>query len=125
MTRTLTIESDIRVRPKGRPRFFRGHATTDPKTREFERTVKALFKTMCSEPFEGPIEVRLDCFFAKPKTTSFSYPPRGDCDNMFKSVADAGNDVLWGDDSQIIRLTCSKHWSELDGFCITIKEALK
>lgn len=123
--RHLHITSDIRVKPKGRPRFNGRTAFTDPKTREFERTVKALFKTMCSEPFEGPIEVRLDCFFAKPKTTAFSYPPRGDCDNMFKSVADAGNDVLWKDDSQIIRLTCSKRWSELDGFCIIIKEALE
>ena len=123
--RHLTIESDIRVKPKGRPRFNGRTAFTDPKTREFERTVKALFRKMCSEPFEGPIEVRLDCFFAKPKKTSFSYPPRGDCDNMFKSVADAGNEVLWKDDSQICRLTCTKRWSDVDRFSITIKEALE
>lgn len=120
--RHLHITSEIRVKPKGRPRFNGRTAFTDPKTREFERTVKCLFKKMCSEPFDGPIEVRLDCFFAKPKKTAFSYPPKGDCDNMFKSVADAGNDVLWYDDSQICKLTCTKAWASEDGFSITIRE---
>jgi Holliday junction resolvase RusA-like endonuclease len=123
--RHLTIESDIRVKPKGRPRFYRGIALTDPATREFERTVKALFRSFCCEPFVGPIKVELECFFAKPKKTEFSYPPRGDCDNMFKSVADAGNEVLWKDDSQIVRLICSKKWSTEDGFRITVMEALE
>ena len=120
--RHLTIESDIRVKPKGRPRFYRGIALTDPATREFERTVKALFCGFCREPFEGPIKVELECFFAKPKKTEFSYPPRGDCDNFFKSVADAGNEVLWYDDSQIVRLVCSKKWSDQYGFRITVTE---
>lgn len=120
--RHLTIESDIRVKPKARPRFYRGIALTDPTTREFERTVKALFQSFCREPFVGPIKVELECFFAKPKKTEFSYPPRGDCDNFFKSVADAGNEVLWQDDSQIVRLVCSKKWSDQDGFRITVTE---
>jgi Holliday junction resolvase RusA-like endonuclease len=123
--RHLTIESDIRVKPKQRPRFYRGIALTDPATREFERTVKALFRAFCSEPFVGPIKVELECFFARPKKTEFSYPPRGDCDNFFKSVADAGNEVLWKDDSQIVRLVCSKKWSDQDGFCITISEMIE
>lgn len=123
--RHLTIESDIRVKPKGRPRFYRGIAITDSATREFEQTVKTLFRQLCPEPFDGPIEVRLDCFFAKPKKTEFSYPPRGDCDNFFKSVADAGNEVLWHDDSQICKLTCTKAWSTEDGFSITVQEIVE
>lgn len=97
-------------------------AYTDSATREFERTVKALFRQLCPEPFEGAIEVTLNCYFQKPKKTEFSYPPRGDCDNFFKSVADAGNEVLWKDDSQICKLTCTKAWSTEDGFSITIRE---
>ena len=124
MTRKLTIESNIRVKPKGRPRFFRGMAITDAKTREFESELRSLFRSLCKEPFEGPLEVRLDCYFQRPKKTDFSYPPRGDCDNMFKSVSDAGNDVLWKDDSQIAKITCTKCWADEDGFVLVVKELI-
>ena len=63
-------------------------------------------------------------YFAKPKKSAFSYPPRGDLDNLFKSVADAGNDVLWKDDSQIVALKAAKRWATEDGFSITIREDL-
>lgn len=120
--RTFEMESDIRVKPKGRPRVYRGIATTDPQTRKFEASVKKLFREHCKEQFVGPIEVRLDCYFKRPKKTEFSYPPRGDCDNLFKSVSDAGNEVLWHDDSQIIKIICTKSWSDYDGFKLTVKE---
>lgn len=123
--RHLTIESDIRVKPKARPRFYRGIAITDSATRDFERTVKTLFSQLCSEPFEGPLCVELECFFVKPKSSKFDYPPRGDCDNLFKSVADAGNGVLWNDDAQIVRLVCSKKFASQDGFTIRIREQLE
>lgn len=111
------------MKPKGRPRFYNGRAITDSATREFEQTVKRLFAGLAhGQPFEGPIEVRLEVYFERPKKTAFSYPPRGDCDNLFKSVADAANVVLWADDSQIIKMTCSKKWSDSDGFALVIKE---
>ena len=124
MVRHLEIEADIRVKPKGRPRFYRGIAITDSATREFEKTVRDLFNGLCSEPFDGPLEVRLDCYFKRPKKTDFSYPPRGDCDNFFKSVSDAGNEILWKDDSQIVKIICTKSWSDKDWFKISIKEKL-
>ena len=123
--RALQIQSNIKVKPKGRPRFFRGHAITDSATREFEREVKTLFASLCREPFEGPLVVELECFFVKPKSSKFSYPPKVDCDNLFKSVADAGNDVLWKDDSQLVRIVCSKKFASEDGFLITIREFLE
>jgi Holliday junction resolvase RusA-like endonuclease len=122
--RHLEIVSDIKVRPKQRPRFFRGIAITASATREFEATVKTLFRGLCSEPFEGPLSVTFVAYFAKPKKSAFSYPPRGDLDNLFKSVADAGNDVLWKDDSQIVALKAAKRWATEDGFSITIREDL-
>jgi len=122
MTRSLEIVSDIRVKPKGRPRFHRGIAFTDSKTREFESTVRQLFKGLCKEPFEGPIEVSFVAYMARPKKTDFPYPPRGDVDNLFKSVADAANEILWEDDSQIVRMVSEKKWSDSDGFFIKIVE---
>lgn len=122
MTRSLEIVSDIKVKPKGRPRFHRGIAFTDSATREFESTVRRLFKGLCKEPFEGPIAVNFVAYMAKPKKTNFSYPPRGDVDNLFKSVADAANEILWEDDSQIVRMVSEKKWSDQDGFIIKISE---
>ena len=122
MTRVLEIVSDIRVKPKGRPRFYRGIAFTDSATREFESTVRRLFKGLCQEPFQGPIVVNFIAYMAKPKKTAFSYPPRGDVDNLFKSVADAANEVLWEDDSQIVKMVSQKKWASEDGFEIRVQE---
>ena len=97
-------------------------AYTDSATREFESTVRRLFKGLCQEPFQGPIVVNFIAYMAKPKKTAFSYPPRGDVDNLFKSVADAANEVLWEDDSQIVRMTSEKKWSDEDGFFIKVSE---
>ena len=69
--------------------------------------------------------VELECFFVKPKSSKFAYPPKGDCDNLFKSVADAGNGVLWKDDSQLVRIICSKKFASEEGFLITIREFLE
>jgi Holliday junction resolvase RusA-like endonuclease len=122
MTRVLEIKSDLRVKPKGRPRFYRGIAITDSKTREFESTVRMLFKGLCHEPFEGAVKVNFIAYFARPKKTDFKYPPRGDVDNLFKSVADAANKILWHDDSQIVRMVSEKKWSDQDGFEIIVTE---
>jgi len=120
--RHLEIVSDIRVKPKARPRFYRGIAITDSATREFESTVKRLFAGLCSEPFQGPLLVQFIAYMKRPKKTSFEYPPRGDVDNLFKSIADGANGVLWEDDSQIVRMTSEKRWAEEDGFWIKVSE---
>jgi Holliday junction resolvase RusA-like endonuclease len=122
MGRVLEINSDVRVKPKGRPRFYRGIAITDSATREFESTVRKMFAGLCKEPFDGPLNVQFVAYFARPKKTSFAYPPRGDVDNLFKSVSDAANKVIWHDDSQIVRMTSEKKWSDIDGFYIKISQ---
>jgi len=122
MTRSLEIVSDIKVKPKGRPRFHRGIAFTDSATREFESTVRRLFKGLCSEPFLGPLNVQFVALMKRPKKTDFTYPPRGDVDNLFKSVADAANEILWEDDSQIVRMVSEKKWADEDGFTMKISE---
>lgn len=118
----MEIVSDIKVKPKGRPRFHRGIAFTDSATREFESTVRRLFKGLCAEPFIGPLNVQFVALMKRPKKTDFTYPPRGDVDNLFKSVADAANEILWEDDSQIVRMVSEKKWADEDGFTIKISE---
>jgi len=121
--RTSKFCCQIKVKPKGRPRFNGRIAYTDKTTRDFERDVKTnLSQLFRNKPLTGPLSVELEIFFKAPKKTAFAYPPRGDCDNLFKSVADAANEILWEDDSQIVEMKCSKKWADSDYFILTVTE---
>lgn len=120
---TSKFRCAIKVKPKGRPRFNGRIAYTDKATRDFEQDVKTTLMSLYkAKPLTGPLSVELEIFFQAPKKTAFSYPPRGDCDNLFKSVADAANEILWEDDSQIVEMKCSKKWSDSDYFILTVSE---
>lgn len=77
---------------------------------------------MFGEPFSGPLQVTMSFCFQKPKSTKFSYPPKGDCDNFFKSVADAANEIIWNDDSQIVCMTATKQWADDDSITLVVTE---
>lgn len=49
----------------------------------------------------GPIIVECDFFLGNNR--------RVDIDNLWKLVSDAGNGIVWNDDSQIVDLTIHKH----------------
>lgn len=86
--------------PKGRPRLTRtGHAYTPARTVAFERLVRQCATAAMAgrEPVTGRLAVAID--FAVPDRR------RSDIDNLAKGVLDAGNGVLWADDSQIAQLT--------------------
>ena len=68
------------------------------------------------------MNVQFVALMKRPKKTDFTYPPRGDVDNLFKSVADAANEILWEDDSQIVRMVSEKKWADEDGFTMKISE---
>lgn len=46
---------------------------------------------------------------------------RPDVDNYLKAVEDALNDIVWKDDSQIIRATCEKYYSNKPRIDLTIR----
>lgn len=63
----------------------------------------------------GPIEVQVLAVFGCPKSHHRKTPvprrpkdTRPDAENVLKAVQDAGNGLLWGDDSQIARATVEK-----------------
>jgi Holliday junction resolvase RusA-like endonuclease len=121
--RTSEFYIPLKVKPKGRPRFNGRIAYTDKATRDFELDVKTMLnKIYTGQPLQGPIAVQVKVFFETPKRTQYKYPPRCDCDNLFKSIADACNELLWEDDSQIVKMQCSKSWSDHDHFIISIAE---
>lgn len=88
------------------------------------------FLAACSEylpmpPWEGPIEIHLNFFFARPKThfrtgkmsnvlkpnVPLLHTGRKDLDNLVKFVLDAMNKVAYLDDSQISVLRAAKYFT--------------
>lgn len=96
---------------KGRPRFTRsGHCFTPEKTRKFESLVQSSMKQYApKDPFIGPMEVVVYFIMRRPKKCKRIYPTvKPDIDNLEKTIGDAGNGVLWNDDSQIVHFDAWK-----------------
>lgn len=62
------------------------------------------------EPWEKShaLSVMLVFRVERPKSPSYSYPPRGDIDKLARAVLDACTGIVWDDDSQVVRLDASK-----------------
>lgn len=110
---------------KGRPRFTRrGFAYTPEKTRKAEADLKTLM--LMSRPpkiFDCPIVVAVTFHLVRPKSSKALWPSvRPDVDNLAKWVKDAGNGILWKDDSLICVLRAEKIYSERAMVSIQIEE---
>ncbi|MGV9913440.1 RusA family crossover junction endodeoxyribonuclease [Streptomyces tendae] len=80
---------------KARPRFDKdGHAYKDPRDAAAEEKTKwALRRFFRRGPLTG--NVALGCIFFRSSRQEI------DADNMLKHICDAGNGILWVDDSQV------------------------
>jgi Holliday junction resolvase RusA-like endonuclease len=72
-------------------------------------------------PLEGPLVVFLSFTMPAPKKTKNGYPRRPDLGNASKGLLDAFNGVLWGDDSQIVRLIEGKAYGAQPGVRVYVK----
>jgi Holliday junction resolvase RusA-like endonuclease len=136
---TITIRG--KAIGKGRPRIGKnktsGHAIafTPPPTREREKTVASLAADAMGDrpPIAGPVEMVLVAVLSVPK----SWPKRRqaaalagterpakkpDLDNIAKLVWDGLNGVVYGDDSQIVRLTAEKVYGPAPMTVVTVRE---
>lgn len=123
-----------RPRAKGRPRFSKDgkHAYTPEKTRSYEAALKyAAIEVMGNRPpLDGPLRMEMRVVVPIP----MSWPKKKqeaaragallpvskpDWDN-FGKVVDAGNLVLWVDDSQIVKGTVEKSYGDKPGMWIRI-----
>jgi Holliday junction resolvase RusA-like endonuclease len=106
--------------PASRPRFrvmkskagkpFVGAPYYDGRYKTFLAEAKASLPKF-DEPIEGPLQVFVDCYVARPKTTERDYP-RGDVDNYVKGVLDVLTDRgLWNDDDQVTELQVTKQFA--------------
>jgi len=141
MTFIVNFSIDGPPHGKGRPRFRRFgnfvQTYTDAKTKSYETLVKeAATKAMgSSPPLEGPVKLDLIIRLPVPK----SYPKKRseaclngsewptkkpDWDNVAKSVADAMNDIVFLDDTQIVIARVVKTYSAEAGVDVQVSEVL-
>ena len=117
---------------KGRPRFSgNGHAFTPPNTRAYEQKLKKYFIEKSEGIIHCPVAVRLNIFDPIPKSMSKTdqllarndlvYSSRGDIDNRAKAIFDAGNGVIYNDDSQIVQTVITREYGEKEGFVLSIQ----
>jgi Holliday junction resolvase RusA-like endonuclease len=59
-------------------------------------------------PLTGPLSVSLCCVFSTKGKLRRPKPTKPDCDNLAKSTLDALNQLLFGDDGQVVKLSVEK-----------------
>lgn len=103
--RTADFELRVPLMSKARPRFNRRTgAVYNPEAYEdWKATVRAILAEWWTiEPLD---EVRCLCL-------SFRGPARGDLDNLAGAVLDAGNELIWRDDTVAVMPTLALRWTK-------------
>ena len=138
MTLVVTFAVDGDPVPKGRPRFARRgqfvQTYTDAKTIDYETQVamKARHAIGATKPLESALTVFLYLRYTVPASYSkkrkeaclngLEYPKKVDIDNVYKSVTDAMNGIVYVDDSQIVEAHIKKVYAEESGANIMVQE---
>ena len=138
MTLVVTFTVDGDPVPKGRPRFARRgqfvQTYTDAKTIDYETQVamRARHAIGSTKPLEGALSVFLYLRYAVPASYSkkrkeaclngVEYPKKIDIDNVYKSITDAMNGIVYTDDSQIVEAHIKKVYAETAGANIMVQE---
>jgi Holliday junction resolvase RusA-like endonuclease len=103
---------------KGRPRVCKtGRAYTPEKTRRAEDTMRWLIASALQgrtvPMFTGALHVEMEFSFQRPKSVKrASHTVKPDLDNLAKLAGDAGNGLIWNDDSQIENLRVQKFYGD-------------
>lgn len=123
----FSISIPINPVPKARPRFTRaGHVYTPKKTADYEKAIAEYWEQATkgfSYDREQPLVVNLGFGLPIPKSTpkykrhmmqngTIKPTKKVDVDNLAKAVMDALNGVAWGDDSQVVKTTIFKEYTE-------------
>ena len=105
------------VHPKGRPRTViqngKAHTYTPSRTRDSESDLRA-----CILLHLGRERPELSGRFA---VEMEFVGQRGDVDNLAKTILDAGNGLLWTDDSLVDSLRCTKASGQSSWTTVTVR----
>lgn len=81
----------------------------------YKQAIALLAKQQCREPIDGPVEVRMEFYFAKPKSlkgASLFKITKPDNDNLEKAVLDAMCGIVYPDDARVFRSVVAKYYCE-------------
>lgn len=115
--------------PKGRARAFVRNGKiahyTPEETARYEDIVRAeANKMMWACVADGPVSVKIKLFIKIPasfnkkkkdeaRNGEIRPTSRPDIDNYIKAICDAMNGIVYNDDSQVVKMTAEKYYSEL------------
>lgn len=118
MATTFVLHMPVLPIPKARARVTRrGFSYTPKRSKDAETELKGyMSREWKKEPLEGQIslQVTFGMYTSKANNKKIDRPhtARPDIDNLVKQVFDAGNGILWHDDSQIWVLTAKKVYAQ-------------
>lgn len=136
----MTVRSDVvcfvvkgEPRGKGRPRFTKnGHTYTDVKTKQYESLVEWSYRMTSEYKFTSPVRVVIMAHFKPPNKSKkvvgdmlnghILPTKKPDVDNIAKIILDGLNGIAWDDDTQVVELVVSKHYSEDPRVAVMIEE---
>jgi len=127
------IEIPIEPRAMARPRFGKGKTYTSKADVSHKAVMVFHLRKFWGNhaPLEGPLTVSVTFFMPMPPSwakkkkevmNSHPHTSKPDCDNLAKSVMDAGNGILWKDDAVIADLRVCKTWAKTGSILIEISE---
>jgi Holliday junction resolvase RusA-like endonuclease len=95
--------------------FARAYVDAKHPIHAYKQAVRLAYVNAGGEVIEGPVEVKITCWFSRPKSHSKkrSVAPepkitKPDLDNVGKAILDALNEIAYNDDGQVYRLTVEK-----------------
>ena len=102
----------------------RGHAIHEWRAAIREEMERCVSESGQAFPIRGvSLHVMMAFHLRKPKSNRKRLPiSRPDLDNLAKAVLDAGNGVIWSDDSQVTTVVMNKRWHDKPGVWLEISE---
>lgn len=121
----IAVSIPVKAIGKGRPRVHRHGAFTPKKTAQYENFLKIFLLNLNIIPLEGAVKMTVIFNFIRPKTVSKKrvYPiVNPDIDNLLKALLDAGNKILYKDDSQVCELNSKKVYNSVNYIKVIVEK---
>jgi Holliday junction resolvase RusA-like endonuclease len=103
----------VKVSTKGG--FARAYTERDHPIHAYKQAIRMAYVNAGGEVLEGPVEIRIACWFERPKGHSKKRRQQAepkttkpDLDNVGKAILDALNEIAYNDDGQVFMLTIAK-----------------
>ena len=130
---TFEIEPVPQLRPRVSSRGGYVRVYDPPKVKNFKNLLRSLAVNQYTRPpligllsvsltFYRPVQKSISKTEREQRLSNNSKPVvKPDTDNYIKATLDSLNGVLWHDDSQIVKITAEKRYSETGKIIVSVK----